>query len=108
MQLRCIQYLSRALTSARDNHERTQFPEEESKVHNAVQELIVNKFNAPQSLEVYDFAQLTLIIISVSCIHNEGSPKYADWITSILPYVKSKFAQHGKSEKNQIKSGHTI
>ena len=47
LHLRCIQYLSRALTTARDKQERTQFPEEESKVHNSVLELILNKYNEP-------------------------------------------------------------
>ena len=42
LHLRCVQYLSRALTSARDTHNRKQFQDEESKVHSAVMDLIVN------------------------------------------------------------------
>ena len=70
LKLRSIQYLSKALSSARNKFLSVRGNDrgEESTVSQQINELIMTEMSSPEVLDQYDMAQLSVLIVSISYI----------------------------------------
>ena len=103
LQLRCIDYLSRALQTARQVHarkssgasqgemsERNQSAanmDDESPVHKATTKFIYEECSRVEWLAKLNMAQLSLVINSASYIADKDKREYATCLDSIMPHL---------------------